>query len=121
MACHGVISAGFGRNRFCIKLEITPPSISNHSRHRNVATGKLAVASVTCGPGVTQVMTALPAAVRARLPMVVFVGESPINAKPVDSMPFDIAPGVLDPRKVIRAIDAVVPKDCEGAQAEEFG
>src|SRR2546421_3263019 len=47
----------------------------------NVATGKLAVASVTCGPGVTQVMTALPAAVRARLPLVVFAGESPINAK----------------------------------------
>ena len=40
----------------------------------NVATGKLAVASVTCGPGVTQLMTALPAAVRARLPMVVFAG-----------------------------------------------
>src|SRR6202021_3341065 len=35
----------------------------------NVATGKLAVASVTCGPGVTQFMTALPAAVRAHLPM----------------------------------------------------
>src|SRR5437867_283111 len=47
----------------------------------NVATGKIAVASVTCGPGLTQVMTALPAAVRARLPMVVFAGESPINAK----------------------------------------
>ncbi len=47
----------------------------------NVATGKLAVASVTCGPGVTQLMTALPAAVRARLPMVVFAGESPINAR----------------------------------------
>ena len=47
----------------------------------NVATGKVAVASVTCGPGVTQLMTALPAAVRARLPMVVFAGESPINAK----------------------------------------
>jgi hypothetical protein len=47
----------------------------------NVATGKVAVASVTCGPGVTQVMTALPAAVRARLPVVVFAGESPINAK----------------------------------------
>src|ERR1700738_363791 len=28
----------------------------------NVATGKVAVASVTCGPGVTQLMTALPAA-----------------------------------------------------------
>src|SRR6266481_2771168 len=47
----------------------------------NVATGKLAVASVTCGPGVTQVMTALPAAVRAGLPLVVFAGEPPINAK----------------------------------------
>jgi acetolactate synthase I/II/III large subunit len=47
----------------------------------NVATGNVAVASVMCGPGVTQVMTALPAAVRARLPMVVFAGESPINAK----------------------------------------
>ena len=47
----------------------------------NIATGKVAVASVTCGPGVTQLMTALPAAVRARLPMVVFAGESPINAK----------------------------------------
>src|SRR6266852_4501918 len=43
----------------------------------NVATGKLAVASVTCGPGVTQLMTALPAAVRARLPLVVFAGEPP--------------------------------------------
>src|SRR6202008_2506477 len=30
----------------------------------NVATNKVAVASVTCGPGVTQLMTALPAAVR---------------------------------------------------------
>src|SRR5215470_4562216 len=47
----------------------------------NVATNKVAVASITCGPGVTQVMTALPVAVRARLPMVVFAGESPINAK----------------------------------------
>jgi hypothetical protein len=34
MACHGVISAGFGRNRFCIKLEITPPSNSYHFRYR---------------------------------------------------------------------------------------
>src|SRR6516165_3933515 len=47
----------------------------------NVATNKVAVASVTCGPGVTQLMTALPAAVRAGLPLVVFAGEPPINAK----------------------------------------
>lgn len=62
-----------------------------HARHEhctvaaatayNAATGKLAVASVTCGPGLTQLMTALPAAVRARLPLVVFAGEAPINAK----------------------------------------
>src|ERR1700755_868204 len=47
----------------------------------NVATDRIAVASVTWGPGVTQLMTALPAAVRARLPLVVFAGEAPINAK----------------------------------------
>jgi acetolactate synthase I/II/III large subunit len=34
-----------------------------------------------------------------------------IATEPADSMAFDIAPGVLDPREVIRAIDAVVPKD----------
>jgi len=47
----------------------------------NIATGKIAAASVTCGPGLTQLMTALPAAVRAHLPMVVFAGEAPVNAK----------------------------------------
>src|SRR3989442_6037313 len=35
------------------------------------------VATVTCGPGVTQLITALPAAVPAHLPPVVFSGESP--------------------------------------------
>ena len=63
----------------------------------NVATGNIAVASVTCGPGVTQLMTALPAAVRARLPMVVFAGESPINAKfynqAIDQAPLVTATG----------------------------
>jgi acetolactate synthase-1/2/3 large subunit len=63
----------------------------------NVATNKLAVASVTCGPGVTQLMTALPAAARARLPMVVFAGEAPINAKfynqAIDQAPLVTATG----------------------------
>jgi acetolactate synthase-1/2/3 large subunit len=63
----------------------------------NVATNKLAVASVTCGPGLTQLMTALPAAVRASLPMVVFAGEAPINAKfynqYIDQAPFVAATG----------------------------
>ena len=42
-------------------------------------TGDVGVVTVTCGPGVTQLITALPAAVRAHLPMVVFAGESPIK------------------------------------------
>ena len=42
-------------------------------------TGEVGVATVTCGPGVTQLITALPAAVRAHLPMVVFAGESPLK------------------------------------------
>jgi acetolactate synthase I/II/III large subunit len=45
------------------------------------ATGKTGVASVTCGPGVTQISTALATAVRANIPLVVLAGESPINAK----------------------------------------
>lgn len=43
-------------------------------------TSDVAVATVTCGPGLTQVITALPAAVRARLPMVIFAGESPLKS-----------------------------------------
>jgi thiamine pyrophosphate-dependent acetolactate synthase large subunit-like protein len=34
-----------------------------------------------------------------------------IATEPPDAMPFDLEPGVLDPRAVVRAIDAVVPKD----------
>jgi acetolactate synthase-1/2/3 large subunit len=42
-------------------------------------TSDVGVATVTCGPGVTQLITALPAAVRAHLPLVVFAGESPLR------------------------------------------
>jgi len=42
--------------------------------------GDVGLATVTCGPGVTQLMTALPAAVRASLPMVVFAGEAPLKS-----------------------------------------
>ncbi len=45
-----------------------------------LASGKVGVASVTCGPGVTQLMTALATAASSRIPLVVFAGESPINA-----------------------------------------
>src|ERR1700723_1751789 len=62
-------------------VHVRPEHVTAAATAYNIATGKLAVASVTCGPGVTQLRTALPAAVRAGLPMVVFAGESPINAK----------------------------------------
>lgn len=43
------------------------------------ATGSVGVATVTCGPGLTQIMTILPIAVRARIPLVVFAGEAPLH------------------------------------------
>ena len=43
-------------------------------------TGDIGVSTVTCGPGVTQLITALPAAVRAHLPLVVFAGEAPLKS-----------------------------------------
>jgi len=59
------------------------------------ATGKIGIASVICGPGFTQIMTALTTASRARIPMVVFAGEAPINAKwynqALDQPPFAAA------------------------------
>ena len=98
---------GDGNMHWCTAFAKLPGVQTVHVRHEhatvaaatayNVATGKIAVASVTCGPGVTQLMTALPAAVRARLPMVVFAGESPINAKfynqAIDQAPLVTATG----------------------------
>ncbi len=60
-------------------------------------TGDVGVATVTCGPGLTQLMTALPAAVRARLPIVVLAGEAPISKgwynQAIDQAPFVAATG----------------------------
>ena len=42
-------------------------------------TKTIGVSTVTCGPGLTQITTALPAAVRASIPLVIFAGESPLN------------------------------------------
>ena len=63
----------------------------------HMATGKVGVASVTCGPGFTQIMTALAGAAQGHIPMVVFAGESPINAKwynqYIEQAPFAAAAG----------------------------
>ncbi|MFN7091531.1 MAG: thiamine pyrophosphate-binding protein [Allorhizobium sp.] len=60
-------------------------------------TGEVGVATVTCGPGLTQVLTALPAAVRAQLPLVIFAGEAPLKAawynQAIDQAPFIRAAG----------------------------
>lgn len=59
--------------------------------------GKVGIATVTCGPGLTQVLTALPAAVRAGLPLVIFAGEAPLGAawynQEIDQAPFITACG----------------------------
>ncbi|MCT7378040.1 thiamine pyrophosphate-binding protein [Chelativorans salis] len=61
------------------------------------STGKVGVATVTCGPGLTQVLTALPAAVRANIPLVVFAGEAPVGTawynQAIDQAPFATATG----------------------------
>ncbi len=59
--------------------------------------GRVGVATVTCGPGLTQLMTALPAAVRAHIPMVVIAGEAPLKSawynQAIDQAPFIAATG----------------------------
>src|SRR5262245_26817820 len=55
------------------------------------------VASVTCGPGVTQLITALPAAVRTHLPVVVFARKAPLRSgwynQGIDQTPLITATG----------------------------
>src|SRR4051812_46841536 len=43
------------------------------------ATGKVGVASTTCGPGFTQIMTALTSAAQAHVPLVVFTADAPLG------------------------------------------
>ena len=60
-------------------------------------TGGVGFATVTCGPGLTQLTTALPAAVRARIPLVVLAGEAPLKSswynQMIDQAPFVTATG----------------------------
>jgi acetolactate synthase I/II/III large subunit len=58
-----------------------------HARHEHCAvamasgyaraSGKVGLASTTCGPGFTQIATALTTAVRGEVPLVVFAGDTP--------------------------------------------
>jgi len=77
------------------------------------ATGKVGVASTTCGPGFTQIMTALTIAARAGVPLVVFAGDSPIAAsyyiQQIDMAPLALATGAhyIPVRTIDRALDNV--------------
>lgn len=87
------------------------------------ALDKVGVASVTCGPGLTQIMTALPAAVRAHIPLVVFAGESPLRNnwynQELDQAPFVTACGAVyhalhHPDRMLRQVrDAFVQARAE--------
>src|SRR5262245_4139331 len=78
-----------------------------HTRHEHCActaaisyawkTGKPGVASVTCGPGFTQTMTALATASRGHVPLVILAGETamgaPYHNQRIDQAPFAVAAG----------------------------
>ena len=99
-----------------------------HARHEHCAcemasafaqvTGRVGVASVTHGPGVTQTMTALTTAARGRIPLVVFAGEAPTTAawtiQQIDQAPLVRACGVeyIQIQSVNHALDRVREAFC---------
>jgi thiamine pyrophosphate-dependent acetolactate synthase large subunit-like protein len=82
---------GDGNMHWATALEAVQNIRTIHVRHEHnalgaamgyhSATGEVGVATVTCGPGFTQTMTALTSAARGRVPLVIFAGEAPISAK----------------------------------------
>jgi thiamine pyrophosphate-dependent acetolactate synthase large subunit-like protein len=94
-----------------------------HARHEHCAvamadgyarhTGKVGVATVTCGPGFTQIMTALATAARGSIPLVVFAGDSPTSAtwyvQQIELGPLATATGAryLPVKSVDRMLDTV--------------
>jgi acetolactate synthase I/II/III large subunit len=94
-----------------------------HARHEHCgvamadffarATGKVGVASVTCCPGYTQIMTALTMAARGNAPLVVFAGDAPLGAswyvQQIDQAPLALATGAsfVPIRTIDRALDNV--------------
>ena len=101
------VLTGDGNMHWEAALAERPGFRSYHVRHEHCAcamasayalkTGKIGLASVTCGPGLTQIMTALATAAQARIPLVVFSGESPMHAnwynQHIDQAPLVLATG----------------------------
>ena len=99
-----------------------------HARHEHCAcemasayaqvTGRVGVASVTHGPGVTQIMTALTTAARGDIPLIVFASEGPTTAtwtiQQIDQAPLIRACGVeyIQIASVNHALDRVREAFC---------
>lgn len=98
---------GDGNMHFATAMDHLPGMTTIHARHEHCAcamamgyysaTGKVGVASVTCGPGFTQIMTALASAARSGVPVVILAGETPLKAKwygqAIEQQPLAVACG----------------------------
>lgn len=82
---------GHGQMHWAIALAALPGvnTITVRHEHASVAmaigyhfaTGKVGVASTTCGPGFTQITTALTSAAQARVPLVVLTADAPLGLR----------------------------------------
>lgn len=114
---------GDGNMHFTAELSRLPGVRSIYVRHEHSAvamasayaraSGKPGVAAVTCGPGVTQLSTALATAAQARIPVVVFAGETPIDSafytQRIDQGPIVTATGAhyIEAHSMARMLDYV--------------
>jgi len=88
---HQFLLMGDGQMMWATAMDAIPGMRSVDARHEHCAvmeavgyhfaTGKVGVASTTNGPGFTQIITALTGAVQGRVPLVVFVADSPLNRR----------------------------------------
>ncbi|AZQ68290.1 thiamine pyrophosphate-binding protein [Silicimonas algicola] len=82
---------GHGQMLWATSLDDRPGVRTVDARHEHCAvmaavgyhyaTGKVGVASVTCGPGFTQILTALAQAAQARVPVVVLAADAPVGMR----------------------------------------
>lgn len=88
---HHFLLMGHGQMLWAGAMDQIPGMRSIDARHEHCAcleaigyyfaTGKVGVASVTCGPGFTQIMTALTQAAQGRVPLVVLAADAPAGQR----------------------------------------
>ncbi|GGE45597.1 acetolactate synthase I/II/III large subunit [Agaricicola taiwanensis] len=82
---------GTGQMHWAIAMSKMPGMKTVHARHEqsacamaigyHFATGKAGIASVTCGPGFTQTITALTSAVHAKVPLIILAADTPAGSR----------------------------------------